>query len=267
MGSTTDVLAAISAEPLDHSSATPLYRQLKHRFLQLIATGTLDENTPLPTEHALCAAFGLSRSTVRHCLKDLADEGYVNRHRGQGTYVSEPESRGGLDRLYMRASTSSNFERKGAAASSRYLGLRRVAANGATARSLEVEEGEPLWEINRLRFADGKVIVHELAFVPVSALPELSAGDLEGTSIYVRIAESSMALPERTEEKIEGITLDKHEAKLLEARPGAPGLRIIARSIDTQGHPFEASVGIARADRYHLEVTYTTRGIDFAKTI
>lgn len=101
MGSTTDVLAAISAEPLDHSSATPLYRQLKHRFLQLIATGTLDENTPLPTEHALCAAFGLSRSTVRHCLK-------------------------------------------GAAASSRYLRLRKVAANGATARSLEVEEGEPL---------------------------------------------------------------------------------------------------------------------------
>ena len=92
-------------------------------------------------------------------------------------------------------------------------------------------------------------------------------GDLEGTSIYVRIAEGSQALPERTEECIEGIVLDKREAKLLETTPGAPGLRVIARSVDTQGRPFEASVGIARADRYHLEVTYTTHGVDFAKTI
>lgn len=262
-----DVLAVISTEPLDHTSSTPLYRQLKHKILQLIATGTLGADTPLPTEQALCDTFGLSRATVRRCFKDLVDEGYVTRRRGRGTFVSRPERHGGLDTLYMRACTSSNFERGGAEASSRYLGLRQVPASGVTARSLGVDEGEPLWEIDRLRLADGKVIIHELAFVPVRALPHLTAGDLEGTSIYVRIAAASHSLPERTEERIEAVTLDKHEARLLETVPGSPGLRIIARSLDTQGRPFEASVGVARADRYRLEVTYTSQGIDFAKTI
>ena len=262
-----DVLETLSASPLDHDSATPLYRQLKHRILQLIATGALDKATPLPTETQLCEALGLSRATVRRCFKDLVEEGYVRRRRGQGTYVNAGERSVGLGTLYLRASTSGNLKRSGADVTSRFLGLRRTEATAVTARSLEVEEGEPLWEVNRLRLANGRAVIHELAFCPVGALPRLEEEDLLHTSIYTRIAESTNSLPERTEERIEAIMLDRHEARLLETDAGTPGVRVFTRALDITGKPLLASIGVARADRFHLEVAYTSNGIDFSKTI
>lgn len=262
-----DILETLSASPLDHGSPTPLYRQLKHRILQLIATQALDASAPLPTEAELCCALGLSRATVRRCFKDLVEEGYVRRRRGQGTFVNGAMSRGGLDALFLKASTSGNLERSGAVVTSRFLGLSRICASAATARSLNVEEGEPLWEVNRLRLADGRPVIHELAFCPVRALPRLEEADLLHTSIYTRIAESTHALPERTEERIEAVILDRREASLLETDAGAPGIRVFTRALDISGRPLLASVGIARADRFHLEVAYTSNGIDFAKTI
>mgnify|MGYP004492532753 CR=1 FL=1 len=262
-----NILETLSASPLDHGSPTPLYRQLKHRILQLIATGALDKATPLPTETQLCEALGLSRATVRRCFKDLVDEGYVRRRRGQGTYVNAGERSVGLGTLYLRASTSGNLKRSGADVTSRFLGLRRTEATAVTARSLEVEEGEPLWEVNRLRLADGRPVIHELAFCPVRALPRLEEADLLHTSIYTRIAESTHALPERTEERIEAVILDRREARLLETDAGTPGVRVFTRALDITGKPLLASIGVARADRFHLEVAYTSNGIDFSKTI
>lgn len=262
-----DVLETLSASPLDHNSPTPLYRQLKHRILQLVAADMIDSSTPLPTEAQLCEAFGLSRATVRRCFKDLVDEGYVRRRRGQGTYMNEGERLLGLGTLYLKASTSDNLERSGAHVTSKFLGLNRIAANAATARSLDVVEGEPLWEVNRLRLADGRAVIHELAFCPVRALPRLSEADLLHTSIYTCIAQSSHSLPERTEERIEAVTLDRREARLLETDAGVPGVRVFTRALDVNGRPLLASIGIARADRFHLEVAYTSNGIDFAKTL
>ena len=242
-----DILETLSASPLDHGSPTPLYRQLKHRILQLIATEALDASAPLPTEAELCCALGLSRATVRRCFKDLVEEGYVRRRRGQGTFVNGAMSRGGLDALFLKASTSGNLERSGAVVTSRFLGLSRICASAATARSLNVEEGEPLWEVNRLRLADGRPVIHELAFCPVRALPRLEEADLLHTSIYTRIAESTHALPERTEERIEAVILDRREASLLETDAGTRASACSrVRSTSAADHCSRASASPAR---------------------
>ena len=61
--------------------------------------------------------------------------------------------------------------------------------------------------------------------------------------------------------------LDRHEARLLETDAGTPGVRVFTRALDITGKPLLASIGVARADRFHLEVAYTSNGIDFSKTI
>ena len=262
-----DALALISQTPLDEASDVPLYRQLKHRILQLVATEALAPGEMLPTEQQLSEVFGLSRATVRRCFKDLVDEGYVTRRRGRGTFVAAPGEQGGLETLYAQVSTSSFIERSGARASSRFLGLRLVEATGAAARALALGAGARAWELNRLRLADGEPVVHELAYVPEALCPKLGELDLEGQSLYRRIAEESGALAARTEERVEAIVLDKRETKLLQAPVGSAGLRIIARSLDVAGSPIEASVGIARADRLHLDVTYGLDGMYVRKAL
>lgn len=262
-----DALALISHDALDESSSVPLYRQLKHRILQLIATGTLTVGERLPTEQALCEAFGLSRATVRRCFQDLVEEGYVTRRRGRGSVVAKPEESSRLDTIYQQVSTSSAIRRSGVRPTSRFLGIRDVPAAGPTARSLGVEDGASLWEINRLRLADERPVVHELAYVPRSLCPHLGESDLEDTSLYQRIAEESGELSSRIEEHVEAIVVDRREARLLQVPQGSAALRIIARSLNAQGRPIEASIGIARADRLRLEVAYDIDGSSARKVV
>lgn len=262
-----DALAALTATPIDHHADTPLYLQLKHRILQLIASGALSQDAPLPAELDLCQTLVLSRATVRRCFKDLVDEGYVIRRRGQGSFVAPSKQAGGLDTLYTQVSTSTSIERSGARPSSRFLGLRTAKASGAVARSLDAPPGEELWEINRLRLANGHPVIHELAYMRKTLCPSLSEEELQHHSIYECIARASNVIPFKTEERFEAVTLDEREAKLLGAKPGAPALRIIARSLDARGLPFEASVGIARGDSLRLEATYGAAGSSLHKAL
>jgi multiple sugar transport system substrate-binding protein len=65
----------------------PAYYRLKRRLLADIEAGHYGTDGRLPTEHELCAAYGLSRTPVARALTELAAEGVVVRHRRRGTFV------------------------------------------------------------------------------------------------------------------------------------------------------------------------------------
>ncbi|GLY76093.1 extracellular solute-binding protein [Actinoallomurus iriomotensis] len=65
----------------------PAYYRLKRRLLADIEAGHYGTDGRLPTEHELCAAYGLSRTPVTRALSELAAEGVVVRHRRRGTFV------------------------------------------------------------------------------------------------------------------------------------------------------------------------------------
>lgn len=70
------------------SQPTPLYYQLKMRLLEEIRSGAYGSDGRLPTEHELCARYGLSRTPVTRALSELAHEGVVLRRRRRGTFVN-----------------------------------------------------------------------------------------------------------------------------------------------------------------------------------
>ena len=73
---------------VNRDSPVPLYYQLKTYFKDQMETGLLHPGDRLPTEMDLCEQFGISRAPVRQALTDLANEGYVYRRPGQGTFVA-----------------------------------------------------------------------------------------------------------------------------------------------------------------------------------
>ena len=66
----------------------PLAQQVYDILFHRIITGELAEGTKLPSEHDLCAAFGISRPVVRHALEQLRADGLISSRRGSGSHVA-----------------------------------------------------------------------------------------------------------------------------------------------------------------------------------
>src|ERR1700744_3938071 len=70
-------------------AGVPLHRQLFLVLHDEIARGAIAPGDALPTEQALCDQFGVSRITVRRALADLAEQGYIERRQGVGSFVRQ----------------------------------------------------------------------------------------------------------------------------------------------------------------------------------
>lgn len=62
--------------------------QLIARLKELISKGLLVPGSKLPPERELAAAFGVSRSSLRHALKALEIMGVLTQRVGDGTYLT-----------------------------------------------------------------------------------------------------------------------------------------------------------------------------------
>ena len=74
----------------------PRYQQLKDVIIDRIATGELRPHDRVPSEHELVEAMNVSRMTANRALRELHDEGYVERIAGRGTFVSDFRSQSHL---------------------------------------------------------------------------------------------------------------------------------------------------------------------------
>lgn len=81
--------ASEDSGPVSAGAGVPLHRQLFLVLHDEIDRGVLAPGDALPTEQTLCDQFGVSRITVRRALADLADQGYIERRQGVGSFVRE----------------------------------------------------------------------------------------------------------------------------------------------------------------------------------
>ncbi len=66
-----------------------LSRRLVRELSASIASGKIPVGEKLPTEQALCGAFGVSRTVVREAISSLRADGLVVSHQGKGVFVLE----------------------------------------------------------------------------------------------------------------------------------------------------------------------------------
>jgi GntR family transcriptional regulator len=78
-----------SVRPVNTDAGVPLHRQLFLVLHDEIARGAIAPGDALATEQSLCDQFGVSRITVRRALADLAEQGYIERRQGVGSFVRQ----------------------------------------------------------------------------------------------------------------------------------------------------------------------------------
>ncbi|MGL4630775.1 MAG: GntR family transcriptional regulator [Leadbetterella sp.] len=72
------------------------YKKIFNSLKAEIQNGTYPEGSLLPSENELVKSFEISRMTARHALKELSNEGYIERKHGKGSIVINQPKRLGL---------------------------------------------------------------------------------------------------------------------------------------------------------------------------
>src|SRR5215207_3819297 len=135
----------------------PKHAQLRAALLKTIEE-ELEPGAMIPSERELKARYGVSRATVRAAISTLVNEGRLTTAPGRGTVVARPRVESDLH----LASFTQDMRRRGHRPGTTLLSCGLVAADEAMAAALDVVPGDNLWEIVRLRLADGEPMAHEV---------------------------------------------------------------------------------------------------------
>jgi GntR family transcriptional regulator len=228
-------------------SPVPKHQQLREILIDLMDT-ELEPDAPIPSERDLGEQYGLSRMTVRQAINQLVAEGRLYRVRGRGTFVAQPK----MDLQIRLASFTEDMTRRGMVPASRTIGFERIEASQTLARQLEINPGDSVLRLSRLRYADSIPMAVERTHLPEHRVPGLLN---HGTpqSLYRHLAEHYGLALTWGEQVIEAGNADPEDAALLEIPATGVVLQMSRRSY-AGDVLIEYAVSAYRADRYQLWV-------------
>jgi GntR family histidine utilization transcriptional repressor len=149
--------------------AKPRYQQLKDLIIGRISSGELRPQDRVPSENELVESMHVSRMTANRALRELTDEGYVDRIAGRGTFVSDFRSRSHVLEVQ---NIADEILRRGHTHSCEVLRQSRQHARGEIARALNVEQGTDVFHLLLVHFENGSPVQVEDRHVVADFAPE-----------------------------------------------------------------------------------------------
>lgn len=245
------------ANTLVHLSPQPLYAQIKEALRARILDGTYGPHSQMPSEHELCARFGVSRITVRQALGDLQNEGLVFRLHGKGTFVSKPKAFQNVTSLqgFAEAMSSMGYE-----IANQLRSFRSVKADRHLASRLRVREGAPLVEIHRVRLLNREPISLELTWVDEAIGKRLANADLATRDIFSILENDCAIALGHADVAIDAILAADDIVQALRVEPGSAVLRVERLTHDAEGRPIDYEYLYFRGDafQYRLRIDRKT---------
>ncbi len=74
---------------LDVKDRRPIYEQIVEKLSQLMASGVLAQDTPLPSVRSLATELSINPNTVQRAYIELERQGYIYSIKGKGSFVSD----------------------------------------------------------------------------------------------------------------------------------------------------------------------------------
>jgi GntR family transcriptional regulator len=216
--------------------AASLYAQIKDILRTRILDGTYAPHSQMPSEHTLCATFGVSRITVRQALGDLQKEGLVFKLHGKGTYVSRPKAFQNVSSLqgFAEAMSSMGYE-----IVNQLRGVRTAKAGRQVAQRLGLEAGASVTEIHRVRLLNREPVSLEITWLPHTLGARVVNADLVTRDIFLIIENDCNVLLGRADVAIDAILADEDIADALRVEEGSAVLRVERLTHDAEGTPID----------------------------
>jgi GntR family transcriptional regulator len=241
----------IQAKQIDRNSYIPFYIQVIENLADYIEKAKLPPGEQLPGEVDLCDIFGVSRTVIRQALQVLENKGVIYREKGRGTFVARPMIREGL--FQELTGFYQDMIAKGHRPRSDVLLQEKTKADPKVAAYLNLEPGDQVIQIDRLRYVNQEPIVLVTTYIPYDLCPELLDIDLSEQSLYAYLENEQGLFISRGKRFLEAVIAVQPEADLLRVDVGAPLIQLNSVSYLEDGRPVEYFHALHRGDRSRFE--------------
>ncbi|MGD6871824.1 GntR family transcriptional regulator [Sutcliffiella horikoshii] len=235
---------------IDKTSPIPIYYQLESYIKNQIEAGFILPGENIPSEREYAENYGISRMTVRQAINSLVNEGLLYRKKGSGTFVSEKKIEQPLQGL---TSFTEDMQKRGMSPTSKLIHFEVIPANSFIANELKISEYAPVYEIKRIRLADGEPMALETNYLSVNLVKGLTVEKVKA-SIYSYVEEKLGLRITHAEQLIESVRASDEHEKLLNIERDHPMLYIQRNTFLHDGTPLELVKSVYRGDRYKFQI-------------
>lgn len=231
----------MSTPDIPHDDAPrTLHGRLAEELLGRIRSGEWPVGATLPSENELSQAAGVSRHTLRHTLRTLAERGFIERRQGAPSKVissTEP-------RIFSQDFNSIKDLLRYPRNTFRENQIERVIeCDDALRPVLKAPVGSAWFHIGAIRRDPSHrplawtdiYIAHRYARV-------VKSPNHTHEMVFEQIERMFGVAIERAEVEVEASLITKEDAARLDAKAGSACLVVVRRYFDKQGNPFEITV-------------------------
>jgi GntR family histidine utilization transcriptional repressor len=236
------------------SATKPRYQQLKDYIIEQISTGKLQPADRVPSENELVESKSVSRMTANRALRELTDEGYVERVAGRGTFVSDYRARSHLLEVH---NIADEIDSRGHRHSAVVIKQSLQHARGEIAQALHVEQGTDVFHLRLVHAENDLPIQVEDRYVLASFAPDCLAQDF--ASITPSAYLTGIAPLQEAEQAVRAAMPNKAIRQRLRMADDEASLVVIRRTW-SKGRPVTFARLHHPGSRYELTGHYTPPG-------
>ena len=159
----------------------PLYQKIKEHILDRIATGEWQPSERVPSENDLVKEFKVSRMTTNRALRELTDEGILERIAGVGTFVANLKAQSHPLEIH---NIAEEIRSRGHIHSAVVLKLDKIAADKDIAGQMNMAIGAPVFHSIILHKEQNVPIQLEDRFVNAALAPDYGTQDYQEITPY-----------------------------------------------------------------------------------
>jgi len=224
------------------------YATVKAALRERIAQGGWQPGVRLPSERELVQTFGCARMTVHRALRELEEEGLIERRQGSGSYVAELHP---ISNLLQVRDIHEEIRERGHLHSTHVCAVSREKADASTSAAMRLPRGAAVFHVRLVHLESGVPIQLEDRHVNPALAPDLMARDFtQVTPSFVLFEHAPLT---EAEQVIEAVLATPEQARLLDVAEGSALLMVSRRTV-SQG----AVASVARL--YHPGTRYRLVG-------
>lgn len=244
---------------VNDKSPTPLYHQVYLFLRNGILNSEFPDGSLLPGEQETSNMFGVSRITAKRALNELAAEGLCVREKGRGTRVTFKPATKPLKMDI--AGLLENFQEMGSRTKVSLLHLEYIGAPNDIAIKMQLEVGDEVQKMIRLRHLDNKAFSYLTTFVPGKIGHTYHRDELVETPLIELIERSGIRV-KSAEQTVTATLADGEVAQALNVEFGSPILKIDRIIFDQTQRPVEYISALYRPDLYQYHMTLSRTGTE-----